>query len=75
MRVIAAPHRKHADLVTIFLAEQRHRARGQTIARGGETLLDAEVRVAALKASTFTPVALPDALYQEFKALEPSPTE
>ena len=47
----------------------------QTIARGGETLLGAEVRVAALKASTFTPVALPDALYQEFKALEPSPTE
>lgn len=47
----------------------------QTIARGGETLLDAEVRVAALRASTFTPVALPDALYQEFKALEPSPTE
>ncbi|HWU71352.1 MAG TPA: tol-pal system-associated acyl-CoA thioesterase [Pseudoxanthomonas sp.] len=47
----------------------------QTIARGGEALLGAEVRVAVLKASTFTPVALPDALYQEFKALEPSPTE
>lgn len=47
----------------------------QTIARGGETLLSAEVRVAALRASTFSPVALPDALYQEFKALEPSPAE
>lgn len=47
----------------------------QAIARAGETLLSAEVRVAALRASTFSPVALPDALYQEFKALEPSPTE
>lgn len=44
-------------------------------AGGGETLLTAEVRVAALKASTFAPVALPDALYRAFKALEPSHTE
>ncbi len=51
----------------------------QTIVRqgadGGETLLTAEVRVAALRASGFNPVALPDALYRAFKSLEPSPNE
>ncbi len=44
----------------------------QSIVRGGETLLTAEVRVAALSASGFRPKPLPEALYQELKALEVS---
>ena len=50
----------------------------QSIARpgpeGAETLLTAEVRVAALRASGFNPVALPDALYRAFKLLELPPS-
>ena len=42
----------------------------QTIARGDETLLTAQVKVAALSASAFKPVALPDALYEEFRSLQ-----
>jgi acyl-CoA thioester hydrolase len=33
-------------------------------------LLTAEVKVAALRASTFKPVGLPDTLYEEFRRLE-----
>ena len=47
----------------------------QAIRRGGELLLDAEVRVAALGAATFRPRPIPDALYAELKALELDPTE
>ena len=42
----------------------------QTIERGGEVLLTAEVKVAALSASGFRPVALPETLYEEFRRLE-----
>lgn len=41
----------------------------QSIARGDEVLLTAEVKVAALSASGFRPVALPGALYEEFTRL------
>ena len=42
----------------------------QSIRRGEEVLLTAEVRVAVLSASSFRPKPAPDALYEEFKALE-----
>ncbi len=42
----------------------------QTIVRGEDTLLTAQVRVAALGASDFRPKAVPDALYEQLKALE-----
>ena len=42
----------------------------QSIERGGEVLLTAEVKVAALSASGFRPVALPETLYEEFRRLE-----
>ncbi|NDK38115.1 tol-pal system-associated acyl-CoA thioesterase [Pseudoxanthomonas gei] len=42
----------------------------QSILRGGRVLLTAEVRVAVLSASSFRPKPAPDALYEEFKALE-----
>ncbi|KAF1711112.1 tol-pal system-associated acyl-CoA thioesterase [Pseudoxanthomonas kalamensis DSM 18571] len=42
----------------------------QRIVRDGTLLLTAQVRVAALKASAFSPVALPATLYQAFKSLE-----
>lgn len=47
----------------------------QAIRRGGELLLDAEVRVATLSAATFRPRPIPDALHAELKALELDPTE
>lgn len=42
----------------------------QSILRGEQVLLTAEVRVAVLSAASFRPKAAPDALYEEFKALE-----
>lgn len=42
----------------------------QSIRRGEEVLLTAEVRVAVLSASSFRPKPAPDALYDEFKSLE-----
>lgn len=42
----------------------------QSITRGDDVLLTAEVKVAALSASGFRPVPLPDALYEEFRQLE-----
>jgi acyl-CoA thioester hydrolase len=42
----------------------------QSIRRGEEMLLTAEVRVAVLSAAGFRPKPAPDALYEEFKALE-----
>ena len=47
----------------------------QAIHRGGELLLDAEVRVAALNASDFRPRAIPDALHDELRLLERSSLE
>jgi acyl-CoA thioester hydrolase len=46
----------------------------QSIRRGDELLLTAQVRVAALTASGFKPQALPNVLYRGIKALEqPNP--
>ena len=42
----------------------------QSIVRGDEVLLTAQVRVAVLSASSFKPKPLPDALHEELKALE-----
>lgn len=42
----------------------------QSVRRGGDVLLDADVRVAALAASDFRPRAIPEPLYTELKALE-----
>jgi acyl-CoA thioester hydrolase len=42
----------------------------QTIERDGVRLLDAEVRVAALRASDFRPRPIPDTLYPELRALQ-----
>jgi acyl-CoA thioester hydrolase len=42
----------------------------QSIRRGEEVLLTAEVRVAVLSASSFRPKPAPNALYEEFKSLE-----
>ena len=42
----------------------------QSIVCGDEVLLTAQVRVAALSAGSFRPKPLPDALYEELKALE-----
>ena len=42
----------------------------QSVMRGDEALVVAEVRVAALSASGFRPRPLPDALYEELKLLE-----
>ncbi len=42
----------------------------QAIRRGGELLLEAQVRVAALGAGDFRPRAIPDALYAELKSHE-----
>ena len=42
----------------------------QSIRRGDEVLLTADVRVAVLSASSFRPKPAPNALYEEFKSLE-----
>ncbi len=42
----------------------------QDIRRGGELLVEAEVRAAALNASDFRPRAIPASLYDELKSLE-----
>ncbi len=47
----------------------------QDITRDGTRLLDAQVRVAALDPVSFKPRAIPDALYQELKSLEPTRQE
>lgn len=42
----------------------------QSIWRGDQLLLTAQVKVAAVSATAFRPVGLGEALYQEFKSLE-----
>ena len=44
----------------------------QSILRDGAVLVTATVRAAAVRASAFTPVAIPDALHRQLKALEVS---
>lgn len=57
--------------VTVSLRRCRHASVvfAQTILRDGELLLDAQVRCAALEASTFRPRAIPEALYQQLTRL------
>ena len=60
--------------VTVSLRRCRHASIvfAQSILRGDELLLDAEVRCAALEASTFRPRAIPETLYQELiRLVEP----
>ncbi len=60
--------------VTVSLRRCRHASIvfAQSILRDGELLLDAEVRCAALEASTFRPRAIPEMLYQELiRLVEP----
>ena len=45
----------------------------QAIHRDGELLLDAEVRIAALSASSFKPVAIPQPLHDSLNALVETP--
>ncbi|MGJ4804424.1 tol-pal system-associated acyl-CoA thioesterase [Luteimonas sp. SDU82] len=76
VRAMRIDFRKPARLddalqVTVSLRRCRHASVvfAQSIRRDGELLLDAEVRCAALEASTFRPRAIPDALYQELTRL------
>ncbi len=57
--------------VTVSLRRCRHASLvfAQSILRGGELLLDAEVRCASLEASSFRPRAIPQALYNELTRL------
>ena len=57
--------------VTVALQDCRRASlvMAQSIRRGGELLLDAEVRLAALGASGFRPRAIPQPLHDELNAL------
>jgi acyl-CoA thioester hydrolase len=57
--------------VTVSLAACRGASLvvGQSVRRGGEVLLDAEVRLAALGAADFRPRPIPRALHDELKQL------
>jgi acyl-CoA thioester hydrolase len=57
--------------VTVALRECRRASlvMAQSIHRGGELLLDAEVRLAALSASSFRPRPIPQPLHDELNAL------
>lgn len=76
VRAMRIDFRKPARLddalqVTVSLRRCRHASVvfGQSILREGELLLDAEVRCAALEASSFRPRAIPEPLYQELTRL------
>ena len=62
------------DLLTVTVAIRTCKRASvifaQSIRRGDEVLLTADVRVAVLSASSFRPKPAPDALYEEFKSLE-----
>ena len=47
----------------------------QAVHRDGALLLDAQVRIAALRASDFRPRSIPDDLYESLKLLEPTTME
>ena len=57
--------------VTVSLRRCRHASLvfAQSILRGDELLLDAEVRCASLEASSFRPRAIPPTLYQQLTRL------
>ena len=68
-----APARLDDELVaTAALRECRNASMvfAQEVRRGDKLLLSATVRIAVLAASTFRPRPLPEALYDELKALE-----
>ena len=46
----------------------------QRILRGGEVLLEAEVKVASLRAGDFRPCPMEPALYEELRTLQAGPT-
>jgi len=76
VRAMRIDFRKPARLddllqVTVSLRRCRHASIvfAQSILRGEELLLDAEVRCAALEAATFRPRAIPPALHQELNRL------
>lgn len=59
--------------VTVALSECRKASlviAQQVVREDGTLLVDAEVRVAALRASSFKPVAIPEAVHAELQALE-----
>jgi acyl-CoA thioester hydrolase len=60
--------------VAVALRECRHASLvlAQAIRCDGRLLVDAEVRIAALKAGDFSPRGIPGSLYQELKSLESS---
>lgn len=60
--------------VSVVLRECRHASLVvvQDIRRGGELLLDAQVRVAALNAADFRPRGIPQPLHDQLKSLETS---
>jgi acyl-CoA thioester hydrolase len=58
--------------VTVALSECRKASlviAQRVVREDGTLLVDAEVRVAALRASSFKPVAIPEAMYEELQAL------
>lgn len=61
--------------VSVALAECRRASLviAQSIRRGGDLLLDAEVRVAALDARGFRPRAIPEPLYSQLRSLQVRP--
>lgn len=63
--------------VGVTLRQCRHASLviAQTVERDGVRLLDAEVRIAALRASDFRPRPIPDALYPQLKALQEAASE
>lgn len=68
-----APARLDDELaVTVALVDCRRASAvfAQSIRRGGDLLLQARVRVAALDATGFRPRAIPQPLYDQLKALE-----
>ena len=76
MRVdFRAPARLDDALQVSVVLRQCRRASAvfaQEIRRGGDLLVDAEARVAALSAVDFRPQAIPDALFAQLKSLETS---
>ncbi|MDH5832121.1 tol-pal system-associated acyl-CoA thioesterase [Luteimonas sp. M1R5S18] len=76
VRAMRIDFRKPARLddalqVTVSLRRCRHASVvfAQSIMRGGDCLLEAEVRCAALDAGSFRPRAIPEPLYQQLNRL------
>ena len=62
--------------VTVALSECRKASlviAQRVVREDGTLLVDAEVRVAALRASSFKPVAIPEAMYAELQTLASKP--